>query len=551
MRPNRRWRVLSLGALSGALYFLSLPPYSLRPLAWIALAPLCLAVWRSTSWKRAALAGAAAAMVAAFGGYFWIADMAHRFWQVPWVFAVFLLFLYGTFAEIHFTVFALLWWLVRRAKRGRQGRTLRLSPPPGSDRGGRLGEPAVLVAALFVACELFVPRVFPDKLGHSQLGMGPLPHAAALVGTHGISFALAWLAAGLATLVAGPRGRPRRQAGLEVVLGVLLLAGLSVAGARASQAQARVPAARSFEVLLVQSIWGDPEELAGALGSVTAAVDSTMNIYEGLTRRALTTAAAAGASVDLVVCRKPPCPRCRARASSPACKTSPPLRRADRRCPALRLATRPRQPLAHLQRRVPQGLPSGEVSDEYYKHKLLLFGEYVPLSDRFPRLLNLLPSPGEFTSGPGPKVFRAGGVALSPLICYELLFPRLVRGSLRAGGEVIVNLTNDYWFGRHLEPHQHLELARMSAIEVGRPVLRATNTGISAVIDGRGEILASTGVWVQDVLRVSVPVPPMELDPLRALGRMGDGGAGRWRLCSRDAGRGTGAAPGTTRRRRR
>jgi apolipoprotein N-acyltransferase len=163
-------------------------------------------------------------------------------------------------------------------------------------------------------------------------------------------------------------------------------------------------------------------------------------------------------------------------------------------------------------------LPSGELRDHYYKHKLLLFAEYVPFSERFPRLLNLLPAPGEFTSGPGPKVFRAGDVALSPLICYELLFPSSMRAALRAGGEVIVNLTNDYWFGRHLEPHQHLALARMSAIEIGRPVLRATNTGISAVIDGRGEVLASTGVWVQDALRATLPVPPMNWTPFARWG---------------------------------
>ena len=338
------------------------------------------------------------------------------------------------------------------------------------------------------------------------------------MGTHGISFTLAWLAAGLAALVSAPRGRARRQAGVEVALSVLLLAGMTVAGARQSQAQERTPASRSLEVLLVQSNLGDPEELASSLGSVTHAVDSTVTIYESLTRRALTAAPEKG-KVDLVVWPETavpsvPRPRLIARLQEIATTFDVPIvfgaydseRTAGSRWRVYNAAF--------------LMLPSGDVSDHYYKHKLLLFGEYVPLSERFPRLLNLLPSPGEFSPGPGPKVFRAGDVALTPLICYELLFPRLVRAGLREGGEVIVNLTNDYWFGRHLEPHQHLELARMSAIEVGRPVLRATNTGISAVIDGRGQVLASTGVWAQDVLRVTVPVPPMSWTPYARWGEL-------------------------------
>jgi apolipoprotein N-acyltransferase len=512
LRPNRRSRVLALGALTGALYFLSMPPYSLRPLAWVAMGPLALAVWQATSARQAALGGAAAAMVASFGGYFWIADMAHRFWQVPWVFALFLQFIYGTFAEIHFTDFALLWWVMRRAATNRRRDGGQLALPGGGEGGGRIGEPAALAAVLFVACELFVPRIFPDKLGHSQLDLGALPQAAALVGTHGLSFALAWLGVGLAALASAARGRARRQALLETALAVLLLGGLALAGARYREARTRVPATGSLSVLLVQSNLGDPEELAVALGSVTAAVDSTVSIYEGLTRRALTVAPPGSPAVDLVIWPEtavPSVPRPRIVARLQAIAT-------DFGVPILFGAYDSDRGAGNRWRIYNAAFlmqPDGDVGEPYYKHKLLLFGEYVPLSDRFPRLLNLLPSPGEFTPGPGPRVFQSGGVALTPLICYELLFPRLVRRALRAGGEVVVNLTNDYWFGRHLEPHQHLELVRMSAIEAGRPVVRATNTGISAAIDGQGRLLARTGVWVQDVLQVTVPVPPMSWTP--------------------------------------
>jgi apolipoprotein N-acyltransferase len=166
-------------------------------------------------------------------------------------------------------------------------------------------------------------------------------------------------------------------------------------------------------------------------------------------------------------------------------------------------------------------LPNGELRDRYYKHRLLIFGEYVPLSDRFPRLLDILPTPGQFTPGPGPRIFRVGEVALTPLICYELLFPDVVRGACAAGGEVIVNLTNDYWFGRHLEPYQHLALSRMCALEVARPIVRATNTGVSAIIDHRGRLLQKSGVWTQDVVRGSVPVMGALTTPFARFGAWG------------------------------
>ena len=121
--------------------------------------------------------------------------------------------------------------------------------------------------------------------------------------------------------------------------------------------------------------------------------------------------------------------------------------------------------------------------------------------------------PGEFSPGPGPKVFRDGGCGLAPLICYELLFPRYVRECVRTGGEVLVNLTNDYWFGKEAEPEQHLALSRMRAFETGRPIVRATNTGISALIDARGRVVARSGLWHQDVLRGTLPVPAMRWTP--------------------------------------
>lgn len=487
------WRVPALGALAGALYFMACPPYGLAPLAWVALAPLFYALRTAERGRDAVRAGWLAGAVACAGGYAWIADTAHRFWQVPWVFAALLLLLFASFAQWHVAVFALVWWKLRRRFQT---------------------APAVAGAALFTVCERVVPRIFPDKLGHTQVDAGPLPFAAALGGSHGLSFGLAWVAAALAALAWGWRSPARRRVALELAVALAAMGGLAAYGAHRRQLLAHTAPEHTLDVLLVQPNIGDPEEIANRRGSVTQAIDSTLTAYTGMTRAAI-----GGTAPDLVVWPETALP------SVPRPRTLEPLEQlvAERGTPLVFGAYDIERVSADVRRTYNAAFymdATGRVRGRYAKNKLLLFGEYVPLSDRFPRLLDMLPAPGEFSPGPGPVVFEVAGVALAPLICYELLFPDVVRRALRAGGTTIVNMTNDYWFGRGLEPQQHLALCRMCAFETGRPIIRATNTGISAVIDAGGAVRARTQVWEAGVVRDRVPIPPMSWTPFM---RWGDG----------------------------
>lgn len=469
----------ALGLGTGVLYFLAFPPYGVHVFGWLALIPLCAAIRIAPTRRIAWRAGALAAMAAVLGGYFWIADTAHRFWEAPWPFAVLLLAVYGMFAEIHFTLFAWTGWMWQR----------RLP-----------GGPALGLATLFTLCEIVVPRIFPDKLGHTLIDVGSLPFAAALVGTHGLTFVMAWAASAAAALLV-ERGWRVRQRVVEMALALVAVVGLGLVGAHENRTRTELSAPRALDVALVQSNLGDPETLADDLGSVTLAIDSTIALYAGLTYRS-----AAGHDLDLVVWPETAVP------SVPRLRTMAPLQVMVQSLgvPLLFGGYDSERVLGSRWRLFNSAFlmnPEGELTHRYYKHKLLLFGEYVPLSERFPFLLDILPAPGEFTPGPGPRVFPVRGVQVTPLICYELLFPRVVRAAVRDNAQVIVNLTNDYWFGKHLEPFQHLELARMCAIETARPIVRATNTGISALIDHRGRILAQSGLWTQEVLRGTLPIP--------------------------------------------
>ena len=128
----------------------------------------------------------------------------------------------------------------------------------------------------------------------------------------------------------------------------------------------------------------------------------------------------------------------------------------------------------------------------YDKHRLVPFGEFMPLGDLAGRigLRSLVRMPEDFTAGPPPVPLRLPGLpAVQPMICYEALFPGFTRAAARRSGvrpAWILNVSNDAWFGRASGPWQHLNMARYRAIEEGLPVIRSTPTGVSAVIDSSG-----------------------------------------------------------------
>lgn len=150
--------------------------------------------------------------------------------------------------------------------------------------------------------------------------------------------------------------------------------------------------------------------------------------------------------------------------------------------------------------------PGGALLSTYDKFHLVPLGEYTPLAPLLERLGidRLIELPGSFVPGDGPHTYDVPGAPpVGPLICYEVLFPGAIIGGRRPGW--IVNVTDDSWFGPSTGPYQHLLIARVRAIEEGIPVARDANTGISAVIDPLGRVLASLGLGRMGV--VDSPLP--------------------------------------------
>lgn len=148
--------------------------------------------------------------------------------------------------------------------------------------------------------------------------------------------------------------------------------------------------------------------------------------------------------------------------------------------------------------------PNGELVATYDKFHLVPFGEYVPLRG-FAPVASLTSGMGAFTAGPGPQSLTVPGLpALSALICYEVIFPGAVVAPEHRP-HLLLNITNDGWYGNTAGPYQHLASARMRAIEEGLPLLRVANTGISAVVDAQGRVLQSLPLGSQGVLDTAVP----------------------------------------------
>lgn len=154
---------------------------------------------------------------------------------------------------------------------------------------------------------------------------------------------------------------------------------------------------------------------------------------------------------------------------------------------------------------------TGQATQVYDKFHLVPFGEYMP----FPALWRRLGIHGlaarvdsGYSPGPGPQVIDFGFARALPLICYEAVFPQYVR--LEDRPDLLVQLTNDAWFGANTGPYQHLAQARMRAIESGLPMVRVANTGVSAVIDAKGRITASLPLNEEGYLDAPLPgaLPP-------------------------------------------
>jgi len=145
------------------------------------------------------------------------------------------------------------------------------------------------------------------------------------------------------------------------------------------------------------------------------------------------------------------------------------------------------------------------ILGRYDKRHLVPFGEYVPMADWLPFLQKIARNAGDFLAGESFELLNWKGQALAPAICFEITFPEEVSSRVRAGGSILVTLTNDAWYGDSSAPWQHFRAARFRAAENQRFLLRAAMTGVSAVVGPDGSVEQFLGIDAEGILEAHVP----------------------------------------------
>jgi apolipoprotein N-acyltransferase len=336
---------------------------------------------------------------------------------------------------------------------------------------------ALRSATAVALAELLMPRLFPWHFGHTQIAFTPFVQIAGIAGAIAVSFLMFWLAEVIVRFVVF---RERRKAFLLPVV----LFGLAMAYGMAMMHQFRSTRGVLQEVVLVQgnATLAEKRDLASARQNLVRIFD-------------LSTAAAHPDT--LVVWPEGSVP-----AYIPATVGTvgyPPVLPWIGNGSAFLVGSYSFLPNEERFNAAFAVYPDGQVPMPYFKRVLIPFGEYMPMASYFSALKELNAKAGVFSAGTHAVVFdypmhRPDGSAytlkVSPLICYEDTVPSLARESVGQGAELLVNITSDSWFGRTMAPHQHHLIAAFRAIENRRYLIRATNTGLSAVVDPLGKTIA-------------------------------------------------------------
>ncbi|MBZ5523232.1 MAG: apolipoprotein N-acyltransferase [Acidobacteriia bacterium] len=470
--PARAW---FLALLSGGLQVIVFPKLSIPWLCWVALVPLLYTLLRGHggeaelidsegrslrpfTLRQGFMLGWACGALWWFGTCYWVYPVFHGYGQLPAVAALLITLVLGLILGMHHGFFALL--VVLMARRATVGNR----------------RPLFAASFFWVAIELFRDRVIGvpwNPLGNAQIDNVPFARITTLTGVYGLSFAVMLVNCAFASALL-LRGARRKNlliasfaAAIALQLGVLTSPPPVIPTKEAVLVQQNVP--------VLDSEW--PQAL----------YDRTIFELAQITVEAAHKAAPGGPA--LIIWPESPAP----------------FYANDEKFLHW-LAAIAQDTHAHLiigstgvtvtagGERLPLNSalivgPQGNVLGSYDKIHLVPFGEYVPFKKLLFFANKLTREVGEFAPGTERKVFDLNGVKAGTFICYESVFPEEVREFAAGGAEVLVNISNDGWYGDTSAPYQHLEMARMRAIENDRWMLVATNTGITAAIDPYGRVV--------------------------------------------------------------
>lgn len=449
---------------SGILLFLSFPKYGSGIIAWIAFIPLFYSL-KNAAYKDGVLAGFGAGFVFYIGIIYWIIHVVVKYGYQPLYVGVAAMILLAFYLSLYIALFGL--GIVFSNKKG-----LPLY----------VSAPSIWICLEYAKSQLFTG--FPwENLGYSQYANYYLVQLADITGVYGISFVIVFINALLFEALSNSGNRRvliRLAVSGCIIMGLVYSYGLL----RVNHVQKAESEAKSMKVLLVQGNieqdvkWNPRYQL------------ETVSIYRNLSLKH-------GQQPGLIVWPE----------------TATPFFFQDindLNREVLRVASSSRSWLlfgSPSYTKDSQGMaiynsafllsPEGTIEGKYDKMHLVPFGEYVPLRQFLPFIGKLVVGVGDFQTGIGYIPLKMESHKPGVLICYEGILPEAAGAYKRAGADLLINITNDAWFGMTSAPYQHLSMTTFRAIENRMYLVRAANTGISAIIDPKGKVLSQSPLFEQ------------------------------------------------------
>jgi apolipoprotein N-acyltransferase len=454
-----------LAIASGVLIALSFPNPGFSFLAWIALIPLLIALEESSP-REAFRIGLTCGITAYAAILYWLNIVFTQYGHLPWSVSIPVYLLLVIWLALFYGLSTFI---------ARMGELVGIKTA--------ITLPIAWVAFDFIRSFLFSGFAW-GMLGHSQFRTLPLIQIADLAGVYGITLLIV-----LANIVLHRALRAVSGAGVPypvksaVILLLLLISTLFYGFSRLNE-----PLDSRSKPLRVALIQGNiPQDVKWS----PEFRQRTVDIYDRLSREA------ARGGVDLIVWPE---------SAVPFFFQDEPLQAERIRGLAKDLNTwllfgSPAHELRSGRSTFLNSAfllsPTGETVGRADKLHLVPLGEYIPLGKYLTFINKLVVGIGDFSPGERAVILDAGGTKLGVQVCYEVIFPELARRYVNAGARVLVAITNDAWFGRSSAPYQHLAISTFRAIETRTPLIRAANTGVTAIVDQNGHIRTMTPLFVE------------------------------------------------------
>ena len=460
--------------VSGVLLVLGFPRFDFYPLAWIALVPLLIAV-RGKNSKASFYLGLLTGFIYFAGTIYWVYHSMYFYGGVPLILSILLLIVLSLYLALYTGIFSMLFNFL----------------------AGQTAIPALLIVpVLWVTLEYvrtYALTGFPwSLLGYSQYKFLPFIQIADITGVYGVSFLVAAINGAIYDMAflrhdtsdTPLLSRWPRALGM-IMLIVIVIASLVYGMEKLRETDKQ----GNIKVSVIQ-------------GNIRQDVKwdsrfqrTVIDTYKRLSIRALS------ASPDIIIWPE----------------SAVPFVIGYDKTLTEEIFAFPKQLNSHLlfggvvakqNETDKSGIsnsaillsPEGKVISIYDKIHLVPYGEYVPLRELFPFVDKMVTAIGDFVQGRETTVMETPLAKIGNLICYEIIFPGLVREFVNDGANLLVTITNDAWFGRTAAPYQHFSMAVFRAVENRVPVARAANTGISGFIDSRGRIIKKSDIFVEDAL---------------------------------------------------